>query len=767
MSSTAWKDLVSGEQLVKAAKNRNTGKIFESCAASDLDGIEKLKKAGFVEKKQNSRTVTLSRDKDQSVQFEDAVWNVFYKVGFTHMNGSSNFGIEYHSNPERDPKQIDVFAYDGNVAIVVECKCAQEPDTDFSFKEVLDTIKGYKEDISDSIKEHFNNQEVDIAFCLITKNYNVSPANLRIAKGNGISMLNEYDLKYYSDLYKSLGEFAKNQILSDIFRDKPPKSIQTIVPAIKTTMAGNVAYTFFIQPAKLLPLAYVAHRRPNDPDMDKSYQRMIRKSSLKSIRQYIKQDGFFANNIIVNISTTDGCYFETNDEGPVQKGTLHLPDHFKSIWVIDGQHRLYSYSGMPQAETSVVAVTAFEQMDPETQSRIFLDINSTQKKVNPNLLCAVDAKAKFKSDVMEDWAPSLNVVIFEQMSEDPSSALYGKVKRELDPSCKGVITIKSLRDVMNKTKLIGSLNKAKMFEPGPLYHDKPSDEVREATIKKTKIFFEKCFRVFKDNCGELWDKEPPNEGYLCTPNGMTALILTINECLQIAFAERLEERRKISAEQLFTPIKKYLVELANCFNSMSIDDINRFRKRQGAAGQNECYMDMLLIIHEKYPSFKNEKIESYIEHSDARYAEEIKEKLPEFKNEIVESVSQLLISKYGENWHRMPNYSTIGSKLNQLRYEKGSSLDSLEDFIDYDIALDIIKSSNWKDFSKYFGVKRNGAKTKDAQTKWMNTIASIEKDLSLDMKIRDDTYNEFESIFDELMKRTGQIDLEEEDLESE
>lgn len=763
MSSTAWKDLVSGDQLSKAAKDRKGSRIYGSCAASDYQSIEQFKKDGYLEKKHTKRTVTFYREKDQSVQFEDAVWSIFYKVGFTHMNGTSNFGIEYYSNPERDPKQIDVFAYDGNIAVVIECKCAEEPDTDHSFKDVLDAIKGYKDDISESIRSHFHNPDVDIVFCLITKNYNVSPANLRIAKGNGISILNEFDLKYYSDLYKTLGVFAKNQILSDLFRENSPKSIKTTVAAIKTEMSGNIAYTFFIQPSKLLPLAYVAHRRPNDRDVDKSYQRMIRKSSLNSVRDYIEKDGFFANNIIVNISTTDKCLFETTDEGPVQKGILHLPDHFKSIWVIDGQHRLYSYAGLPQADTSLVSVTAFENMDNDTQSRIFLDINSKQKKVNPNLLCEVDAKAKYHSDEIENWATSLNVMIFEELSNDPSSVLFGKVKKELDPNCKGVITIKSLRDVMNKTKLVGSLNKAKMFEPGPLYHDKSADEVREATIKKSKRFFESCFKVFKENCGELWDKERPGDGYLCTPNGMTALILTINECLQIAFADNLEERRKMPAERLFAPIKKYLVELANRFNNMSPDDINRFRKRQGAAGQLECHMDMLLLINEKYPIFTNDKIQSFIEHSDARYAEEIKEQIPVLKEEIVKSVRQVLISKYGDNWHRQSAYSVIGSELNQIRYEKGDYTDSLEDFIDYSIALKIIKASNWKDFSKYFGVKQNGARTKEAQTEWIDFIAAVEKDLALDIKIRDDKYDKFESIYEELTKRSGQIMLEDED----
>jgi len=49
---------------------------------------------------------------------------------------------------------------------------------------------------------------------------------------------------------------------------------------------------------------------------------------------------------------------------------------YKSAWIIDGQHRLFSYSGHPKASKGLLSVLAFEGLPPSKQAELFIDINA-------------------------------------------------------------------------------------------------------------------------------------------------------------------------------------------------------------------------------------------------------------------------------------------------------------------------------------------------------------------------------------------------------
>lgn len=769
MPSSAWKDLASTkEDLDKAYKIRKQKVLKAVCLAEDHDSYQKLLNQGYNEviSSRTKKKVTLVKEKTHFDLFEDRVWTLFYNVGFTQMNATTDFGIPRYDEPERIPKQVDVFAFDGDIALVIDCKSAEKPGTSHSWRDELDTMSSYMDGVTKSIQEHFNNYDIQVAFCLVTENYIISDNSLRIARTKNISIINEYDLKYYSDLYKALGKFAKVQILSDVFGDTPIKSIKTSVPAIHTTLSGHSAYVFFIHPSQILPLSFVAHRKPNDPDVDKTYQRMIKKSKLVEIQKYIKSGGFFSNSIVVNINS-DKCIFEPDEDGSSQKGILTLPPYYKSVWVIDGQHRLYSYSGLEEANSDLIPVTAFEQLSSDVQSKIFLDINSKQKKVDPNLLCAVESKSKIQSDDVKDWSLALNTIIFEEMSKNPKSPFYGRIKDDFDLNSKGDVTTRSLQNVMLNVKLIGYTNKAGRFVPGPLYYDKDEEKVKEETRKKAITFFNRCFKVFQEKCPDKWEKHRSEGGYLCTSDGLTALIMTFNEALNIAY-NNPEEMYKKSGEELAQRIKRYLDSLADYFNSISQEEINRkFKNQLGSSGHDRCHKYMLEVINSKYPDvFINDKIRVWLEKSDLKYTTEVKEKLPFLEQTIVNSLKELLWLKYGEEWHKASNYEEIGIALNTKMYKEGNpKIDSIDDFIDIDSAYEIIKKSNWNDFRPYFAVKSDKGKDKANQQEWIAVLKDIKKSLELNVKIMQDEYDKFIKIYDELTFKMRKITEDEDEFE--
>jgi DNA sulfur modification protein DndB len=75
-----------------------------------------------------------------------------------------------------------------------------------------------------------------------------------------------------------------------------------------------------------------------------TYQRLIKKDRLRSIRNYVEnENGFFPNSIIVSVDYKDKpvCFEEfANGKSEIAtSGLLYLPKQYRSIFIIDGQHR--------------------------------------------------------------------------------------------------------------------------------------------------------------------------------------------------------------------------------------------------------------------------------------------------------------------------------------------------------------------------------------------------------------------------------------------
>lgn len=766
MTSGSWKNVISGDELKKACKYH---KGYERTFTVEPQLVDDYIKRGYKSIGPVGKKVKISYKKKRSEMFEDSVWMLVNKLGFTEMNSGSDFGIPHTDNPDISPKQIDVFGSDGSVSLVIECKCAECDDDDdpkdlSSFKSDLEEIGHHKEYQTRYIRDKYNNPSMDVGFVFFTRKYNITENHRKIAKLNGVSLLNEYDLAYYNDLYRNLGSYAKYQFLCDVFKEQPLKSMSCKVPAVKGFMGDIPVFTFLIRPSKLLPLAYVAHRRQNDPDIDRSYQRMVKKSRLEGIRKFIKSGGFFSNNIIVNIDSSSEPQFEIHDSSSSPCcGLLSLPDHYKSMWVIDGQHRLFSFIGMDdEAENMLIPVTAFYNLDKTTQSRIFVEINSKQKKVDPNLLLSIESDSKMKSDREGDWADALNLLTFVNMSSDESNPLFEKVSNPDDKQSKGDISASSLYKVMGKTGLISAATKS--FTPGPLFSEK-GDDHRDSTASKATRFFTLCFDIFRKYCSNEWNKKKSDGGYLTTSNGMTALIMTINEVLRFAYPNTAEAIKR-SPEALYKPIEKYLKSLAIEFDNMSDDEISTYRNRQGAAGQTTCHKEMLVLINKNYSGFTNLKIETYIKESDLKYTNNVSLNLPLVEQEIVENVKIILQNSIKEPWSKTSNLYSIGKELNDIRYDSGNQDDSLEDFIDIIKAYEIIIAGGSQYFGKVFGIKSDKSKSFADRTSWIKTFKVLREKIDSSEKIMKDESEEFDRVSKLLHKNiqnmVGYLDLDNE-----
>lgn len=95
-------------------------------------------------------------------------------------------------------------------------------------------------------------------------------------------------------------------------------------------------------------------------------------------KKYISDDGVFPTNIVLNIDK-NRLNFErvkqanskTDELDSGTLGWLDIKPAYKSAWIIDGQHRLYAYSGHEKANHSHLSVLAFEGFEREQTSAAF------------------------------------------------------------------------------------------------------------------------------------------------------------------------------------------------------------------------------------------------------------------------------------------------------------------------------------------------------------------------------------------------------------
>lgn len=154
---------------------------------------------------------------------------------------------------------------------------------------------------------------------------------------------------------------------------------------------------------------------------EKTYQRVLRKDRLVEVREFIVNGGKFVNNIIVAMDIHEENFFVPIHNNS-KIGKIRLPNKFNSLFVIDGQHRLYGYTQDYYSEyyddeeenDGVIKYKANNEYLPVTiitnksanqsevikkNAKFFMDINSEQVKMKNDLIY------KIMWDILESNEP--------------------------------------------------------------------------------------------------------------------------------------------------------------------------------------------------------------------------------------------------------------------------------------------------------------------------------------------------------------------------
>lgn len=672
--------LVKGERLGRTYKERKPGFIFKKVKvgyeAPYLDDPNEQ----WIVHSRSKRFVTLKQPKRFDAAFEDKIWCLLAELGFDTLNEDRNFRLDLLGVGKG--KQIDVFAMDNETILIVECKACETRGPRDLQKDIIEAEK-LRHEARRSLRTIFGEKKVEWLFA--SNNVNWSDEDIERLKKFNMTLLRENDIEYYYRLIDVIGKAAKYQLLAEIFKKREIPNLGCVVPAIKGRMGSSYFYAFAIEPAILLKIGYICHRmKGNDDKTITTYQRMLERNRIKEIRRYIEDGGGFPNSIVINVESGNSTMEfnqkthkgDTENETKAVLGLLHLPSRYKSAYIIDGQHRLYGFSGSERAEKTTIPVIAFENLPAEAQAELFVDINSKQKKVSKNLLDELAADTKWGSELWSERLQALVARTFITLRDDPSSPFFGRISTgESKKDAQRPLTVASLTTPLARTNLIYGVRKARGEETkdnGAFFVD--GSNFMADTLNRTVKVLSAYFGAFNKAMPEQWEFGSADGGYVCTNVGITPLIMVLKAIIdhidkEAANNETLKAE-DMETKQLIAEVLKYSEPVVDFLKNADPELLKKLRKKVGGTGFQESANVFMEQINKGYPDFTNKSLEAYLMDKSSATNEQANHIMPSVRLSVYNIVIPHLKEQYGtgeDGWwvHGVPQ--TVRTQISARR----------------------------------------------------------------------------------------------------
>ncbi|HAP3316307.1 TPA: DGQHR domain-containing protein, partial [Enterococcus faecalis] len=496
-------------------------------------------------------------------------------------------------------------------------------------------------------------RKLKCAFIFLTNNYILPDVDLKYMDSKNIVHFDEETFNYYSDLTTHLGSAARFQLLGYLFSGQKIPELNNKIPAIEGKMGGYKYYSFSIEPEKLLKIGYVLHRNNANNQMMPTYQRVIKKSRLESIQSFVDEGGFFPNSLIINIDK-QGLLFDRSssqvDDSISKLGILHLPNIYRSAYIIDGQHRLYGYANSEYATSNTVPVVAFVDLDKKEQVKLFMDINENQKAVSKNLRTTLQADLLWESDNVAERQLALKCRIAQRLGEDFDSPLYGRIiigeNSKTEDQCIKLDTIKRALDKSNFLDMYDrhgeSLLRKGTFDTG---------NNEETMHKLLKLFKETLFYI-KNNVEE-WDTSDLSNRFVVINPGIYSLIRVIDDVINYYTEVENQEILDLTQEGLMYYIQPFLDSIVNFFDNVTEEAKNRLKSMYGGKRDIFYWRTLQLSISNEIIGFRPDGMEKYWRDNDKRFNDESYNMIRETEKFLNTDFKNKLESYYGEDWFKL------------------------------------------------------------------------------------------------------------------
>jgi len=350
----------------------------------------------------------------------------------------------------------------------------------------LEQFSGVKKDLSKYIEAKYGKTPTtEYKFVYYDAKADTEEGKHMIGEVTDITVLFKEDVDYFFKICKIEYRLARNDFLSTLkIKYKSKAEART---AIKYDMEGINVYMLFVSPKDLFSCVVIPRKRNLTSGLS-AFQRSIDEQRLKNIADYIIEPttGFAFPNTILLASDNKLVDNEilTNEKGEKSDrwGTsavsLNFPIDYGVLKLIDGQHRLLGYAKITDGATQEdrrFPILILEGLPDNRKAKVFLDINSKFKPVDPNLKLLIASEiswpSRMRKEIREKDIVNLILRLINEkiISEDEIFLGHAGVERIQDLNLRTVVSaIKTSKidqiatdPFSDLTKLINKLKQSK------------------------------------------------------------------------------------------------------------------------------------------------------------------------------------------------------------------------------------------------------------------------------------------------------------------
>jgi DNA sulfur modification protein DndB len=736
--------LIPVNKIPAETRRRMATHVIEAIAKGRVGEYEQN---GWVVDKELKTRTRMRKEKLHNVAFEDRVWAAFARLQFTHLNQDRAFRLRYGIATGQAQK-VDIFAADDEVVLVVKCKSTEQIRAE-QFKKESEAIASHKAGAIKRIREEYPRHKVK--FILASNNFTLSKETKDRLAAEDIFHVSEDTVDYFLTLADHLGAAAKYQLLGALFAEQKIPNLEPTVPAIRGSMGSYSYYSFSIEPARLLKMAYVLHRNQANSDLMPTYQRLIKKSRLKNVARFVEGGGFFPNSIVLNIETKKkkgDLQFDlaTKTPGAVKAGLLHLPQTYRAAYVIDGQHRLYGYANSDRAETDLIPVVAFVDLDRAEQVKLFMQINENQQAVPKNLRNTLNSDLLWSSDNYAERARALRLRIAQHLGEQKSSPLYDRViigeNQRTHLRC---ITIEAISNGLARGNFIGAFTKTGAKTHGSFYAGD-----NQPTADRLIPFLEEAFLYLSEGLPTQWALGSSEGGFVFMNNGVEAYLRLLSDIVDHVTEHDDIDPLSSSTEEIAGACEYFIDPLIEHLESLTSDEGEEYRKLYGAGAGLRYYHRLQQAVRDARSDFNPAGLDEWLKSQDKQSNNQAREIVSDIEGLFKTDIRERLEDEHGSEWERRGVPAKLRKELHIRAVDKNLDLPSSEEVDPWDMMYlvdyrDILTQNHdlWKRrFEKWYtkpGEEEKAGGWK-GRSSWILELNEIRNDVSHSRGINEEAF---------------------------
>lgn len=697
---------------------------------------------GWEEYKVTQTQIVLRKYDPELLSYEKRLWQLFFKMGFIYINKDEKNTVFYGSR-ESSQMRFSIFGRDKDYSSFIFLDCFV-PENKGQLDDKLHRMKDQYSLIVNHLQDLLKDNKLVFKYIIAIKGFELTNEQEQIIKDCCFTTLTKIEVEYFEELYSNLADAAYYQFCGKLFEGMTIPSINTRIPAIRGRMGGNRYYSFSIDPKVLLRLSFVLHKTKAHEEAMPTYQRLVKKSRLTKITNFLNNHGFFPNSIVINLD--EECTFEeadgNQDDYDTEIGYLVIPQKYRVAYIIDGQHRLMGYAGCKFGNQQI-PVVAFEKLQKATQVKLFMEMNENQKAV-PKELRLTLLKDLLPSDPhLSNRLIGLKLQIVFSFVDNEKSPLRGYVGDGVD---RKEFTLDYLQRALKYSSVyFGKINAKteSLITPGIFFRGDPNDS---ETFEKSRVairdFLFLCVKALIIALDGVETLDNENKRNIFIRNiGMDGYLRFVSDVVEYKESEILQtiwdDAVPADPETVFNIIKSYLEIIFEFTKTCKSDEAARLTQWTGERAPVQYLRTFQRELHEAYDDFNPKGLESWMASTSSEVVEEAQEIVEQLKRLIKKEFSNRFSDKTGvPDWisDSLPNDISTACFERQRDFNRNATSEQIRektlwDFVkdeDYfKIACHSTNDPYIKEDFTFPGMKKSAKR--ERRYEWIKNLLRIEK----------------------------------------